>query len=150
MEAAATRKQPKAGRVASMKQCLVDSWVTHASNHQLLPEKLLVNSQVEFASPEVAWQSTTCSASSGLEKKREEKRREEKRREEKRREEKRREEKRREEQKRKIKKRKQKKMDYVFWRQLNEKPSNILGCSGSSGPHIQATRNQMLRLDESA
>jgi len=104
MEAAATRKQPKAGRVASMKQCLVDSWVTHASNHQLLPEKLLVNSQVEFASPEVAWQSTTCSASSGLEKKREEKRREEKRREEKRREEKRREEKRRTEKKNKEKK----------------------------------------------
>jgi len=45
MEAAVVRKQRKAGRVASVKQCLVDSWVKHASNHQRLPEKLLINCQ---------------------------------------------------------------------------------------------------------
>lgn len=45
MEAAFIHKQPEAGGVASVKQCLVGSWVKHASNHQLLPEKLLINCQ---------------------------------------------------------------------------------------------------------
>lgn len=45
MEAAFTHKQSQAGGVHSVKQCLGDSWVTHATNHHLLPEKLLINCQ---------------------------------------------------------------------------------------------------------
>lgn len=45
MKGAFLHKQPQADGVASVKQCLVDSWVKHDSNHQLLPEKVLVNCQ---------------------------------------------------------------------------------------------------------
>lgn len=45
MEAACIHKQPQTGGVASVKQCLVDSGVTHASNYQLLPEKPLIKEE---------------------------------------------------------------------------------------------------------